>query len=167
MKKYNRRVVLILIIIAIVIGFNIYINATDKEITGGALSSHWLNEDNKNIYLVNIDKENGFAKSETNYFANIGIKKRKSEIDIKKAEKLGNPNHDMVLYLTEKHTGISDGFLDFNIWLYKDEGYIQPRDYKDTVLTDLSKISKLEDEEHKFLVKVLLKYHDEEDIFKK
>jgi len=96
-----------------------------------------------------------------------GRKKRNSEIDITKACKLGNPNHDMVLYITEKYTGISAGFLDFNIWLYEDEGYIQPREYKDTVLTSLTNISKLEDKEHKFLVKTLLKYNDEEDVFKK
>ena len=75
----------------------------------------------------------------------------------------------MTVYISEKSTGITKEKLDFNLWTYKDKGYIQfikDEDVNNTRLENLNGISKLENKEYQFLTKLLSKYHSLDDIFK-
>lgn len=159
--KYIKYLILILGLLVVIIGFTIHKNA-DKVFNGGFVSSYWIDGENNNAYSVNIDLERGYSQEEIEFFTNIATKKRKKEIDISEAWELGNPTHEMRVFISEKSTGITKWVLDFKLWLKEDVGYIQSDDYE-----DLRKINKLNDEEHKFLLNSLLKYHSAEEIFNK
>lgn len=159
--KYIKYLILILGLLVVIIGLTIHKNA-DKVFIGGFISSCWIEGENNNGYSVNIDLERGYSQEEIEFFTNIATKKRKEEIDISEAGKLGNPDHEMRVIITEKSTGIAKWVLDFKLWLKEDVGYIQPDNNE-----NLSKINKLNDEEHKFILNSLLKYHSAEEIFKK
>ena len=168
MKK-NTKIIIVLLII--LIGFiGIIMNRNDdKELIGGLISSHWLNENNKNPYGVNIDLESGFSREEIEYLRDIITKGRKNELDVTNAKRIGNPKNYLTIYISEKRTGISDESLNFNLWLYKDKGYIQfmeDEDINNTRLEKLNGISRLKNEEYQFLVEALLKYNSPNDIFK-
>lgn len=169
MKK-NTKIIIILLIISIgFIGFMMDRNK-GKEFTGGLISSHWLNENNKNPYGVLIDLQSGFSRDEIEYLGDIITKGRKNVLNIINAEKIGNPNNYLTVYILDKRTGIADEPLNFNLWLYEDTGYIQfikDEDINNTRLENLNGISKLENEEYQFLAKSLLKYNSPDDIFKK
>ena len=168
MRKNTKTIIISLILLTAFIGFTLNRNI-DKEFTAGLISSHWLNENNKNSYGITIDLESGFSRDEIEYLGSIATKDRKNELSVTKAKDLENPNHYMTVYISEKSTGITKEKLDFNLWTYKDKGYIQfikDEDVNNTRLENLNGISKLENEEYQFLTKLLLKYHSPDDIFK-
>ena len=158
--KYIKYLILILGILVVIIGFTIHKNA-DKAFNGGFISSYWIDGENNNGYSVNIDLERGYSQEEIELFTNIATKKRKKEIDISEAGKLGNPTHEMRVFISEESTGITKWVFDYKLWLKEDVGYIQSDN------DNLRKINKLNDEEHKFVLNSLLKYHSAEEIFKK
>lgn len=159
MKKYIKYIVSILVLLTILIGFTLCKKA-NKEFIGGLISSNWENRNGEIGYMVSVDLDSGFSKDEIKYYANIATKKGRNQLDISKSINLGNHTHEMTVYREEKSTKTTDLVLNFNLWLYKDVGYIQSKNKKN------GKIYKLETEEHKFILKALLKYYDEERIFK-
>jgi len=169
MKKNTKITIFLLTILIGFIGFMMDRNK-GKEFTGGIISSHWLNENNNNPYGVIIDLESGFSREEIEYLGDITVKGREKELDLINAKKLGNPNNYMTIYTLDKSTGLAGEQLNFNLWLYEDTGYIQfikDEDINNTRLENLNGISKLENEEYKFLTKTLLKYNSSNDILKK
>jgi len=159
--KYIKYLILILGLLVAIIGFTIHKNP-DKVFNGGFISSYWIDCENNNGYSVNIDLERGYSQEEIELFTNIATKKRKKEIDISEAGKLGNPTHEMRVFISEESTGITKWVFDYKLWLKEDVGYIQPDDND-----NLRRINKLNDEEYKFVLNSLLKYHSAEEIFKK
>lgn len=159
--KYIKYLILILSLSVVIIGFTIHKNE-DKVFNGGFISSYWIEGENNNVYLVSIDLESGYSQEEIEFFTNIATRKRKKEIDISEVGKLGNPTHEMRVFISEKSTGITKWVFDFKLWVKENVGYIQSDDNE-----NLGKINELNDEEYKFLLNSLLKYHSAEEIFKK
>ncbi len=101
--NYIKYLTLVMGILVVIIGFTIHKNA-EKTFNGGFISSHWIDGANNNGYSVNIDLERGYSQEEIEFFTNIATKKRKKEIDISEAGKLGNPTHEMRVFVSEKST---------------------------------------------------------------